>query len=360
MAVGLYDLKDGALVRRRSVEFDLAGASTVVTELAGEKVADLVLLNDRDLSYGKIRFDEKSIATLKEHLGDLQDSLSRALCWSAVWDMLRDGELAASDYVALVLNALAGEQDAAVVQMTLTQLDTAVELYASEANRAKLRAEEAIGIEALLDGTEAGSDLQLLFARTFASTSTSPEQISKVRSMLDGKIAGLTVDADLRWHLLNTLVERGVATAQEIDSELERDNTANGQRYAAFARAALPTAEAKEKAFTAAITEGLSNHIQISTIRGMQRPIQRNLLGGYVDRYFDVVLDVYEKESFEMASNVALLLYPMYITSPDTLARTEKWLAGVGKDAPNGLRRTMSENRDALARALNAQAKDAL
>jgi aminopeptidase N len=359
LAVGLYDLVNGALTRRRSVELDLTGASTVIPEFAGEKVADLVLVNDRDLSYGKIRFDEKSISTLKEHLGDLQDPLSRALCWSAVWDMLRDGELATSDYVPLVLNALAGEQDAAVVQMTLTQLDMAVENYACNANRAKLRAEEAIGIEALLDGTEAGSDLQLLFARAFASTATSAEQHAKVRSMLDGKVAGLTVDADFRWHLINTLVERGAATLQEVEAELERDNTANGQRYAAFARAAFPSPDVKEKAFAAAITSGLSNHIQISTIRGMQRPIQRDLLVPFVDKYFDVVLDVWNKESFEMASNVATLLYPMYIISKETLALTEKWLAGVGKDAPNGLRRSMAENRDAMARALNAQEKDA-
>ncbi len=359
MAVGLYDLKDGSLVRRKSAEIDLAGASTVVTELAGEKVADLVLLNDRDLTYGKIRFDENSIATLKEHLGDLQDPLSRALCWSAVWDMLRDGELAASDYVALVINALAGEQDAAVVQMTLIQLESAVELFAAPANRSKLRAEEAIGIEALLDGTEPGSDLQLLFARTFAGTATSAEQVTKVRSMLDGKVAGLTVDADLRWHLLNCLIERGAATSAELDAELVRDNTANGLRYAAYARAAFPTKEVKATAFESATTSGLSNHIQIATIRGFQRPIQRELLSDYVDRYFDIVFNVWNTESYEMASNVAMLLYPTYIISNETLAKTENWLATIGKDAPNGLRRIMAENRDAMARALNAQAKDA-
>lgn len=358
MAVGLYDLKDGLLVRRKSAEIDIDGASTTVTELAGEKVADLVLLNDRDLTYGKIRFDERSIATLKEHLGDLQDPLSRALCWSAVWDMLRDGELAASDYVPLVINALAGEQDAAVVQMTLTQLDSAVELFASTSNRAQLRAEQAIGLDAQLDGTEPGSDLQLLFARAFATTSTSADQLAKVRSMLDGKIAGLVVDADLRWHLLNCLIEKGAATVEELDAELERDNTANGQRYAAFARAAFPSAKVKSAAFEAAITSGMSNHIQLATIRGFQRPSQRELLAEYVDRYFEIVLQVWETENYEIASNVAMMLYPTYIISQETLAKTEKWITNVGPEAKNGLRRIMAENRDAMARALSAQAKD--
>ena len=359
LGVGLYDLKNGALIRRKSAEIDISGESTIVSELIGEKVADLILLNDRDLSYGKIRFDERSISILKAHLGDLADPLSRALCWSAAWDMVRDGELSASDYVPLVINALKGESDAAVVQMTLTQLDTAVESYASVGNRQKLRAEEANGIEALFDATEPGSDLQLLFARALASTATSSDQHEKVRAMLDGKIAGLVVDADFRWHLLTTLVERGLASEVEVESEVQRDNTANGQRYAAFARAAFPNAQAKEKAFTAAITSGLSNHIQLATIRGFQRPLQRDLLGDYSTRYFDVVLDVWTNESYEMASNVAALLFPAYIVSQATLDATENWLSTVGHAAPNGLRRTMAENRDALARALNAQAKDA-
>lgn len=358
MAVGLYDLVEGALIRRKSVVFELSGASTTVTELQGEKTADLVILNDQDLSYGKIRFDANSINTLKEHLGDVKDPLSRALCWGGVWDMLRDAELAASDYVPLVLNALAGESDTSVVKVTLRQLNSAVELFANSANRVRLRAEKAIGIEALLDGTEAGSDLQLIYAREFAASAKSAAQFAKVRGMLDGKLDGLVVDADLRWALLNALVEAGVATHEEVDAELERDKTASGQRSAAFARAAFPDAAAKTEAFRAAIHDGLSNHIQLATIQGFNRPSQREMLAAYADEYFDVVLKVWEKESYEIAHNVAAGLYPAYQTSKETLEKTEAWLSGVGKESPNGLRRAMSENRDAMARSLKAQAKD--
>lgn len=358
MAVGLYDLVDGALIRRKSVVFELSGASTIIPELQGEKVADLVLLNDQDLSYAKIRFDENSINTLKQHLGDIKDPLSRALCWGGVWDMLRDAELAASDYVPLVLNALAGESDTSVIKVTLRQLNSAVELFATDGNRVRLRAEKAIGIEALLDGTEPGGDLQLIYAREFASSATSAAQFAKVRSMLDGKLEGLVVDADLRWALLNALVESGVATHEEVDAELERDKTASGLRSAAFARAAFPDAAAKAEAFRSALYDGLSNHIQIATIQGFNRPRQREMLTGYIDKYFDAVLKVWEKETYEMAGNIVTGLYPTYQVSQETLKRTEDWLAGPGKDSPNGLRRLMSENRDAMARALKAQAKD--
>jgi len=359
MAVGLYDLKDGALIRRKSVEADVAGARTAISGLNGEKIADLVLLNDHDLSYGKIRFDERSIATLKNHLGDIQDPLSRALCWSATWDMLRDGELPARDYVPMVIKALAGESDVAIVSMTLIQLETAVELFTAEANRTPLRKFVADGVEALFNSSEPGSDLQLQYARAFASRAVTKEQTDHVRGALNGNIKGLTIDADLRWHILNTLVERGLATNADIDAELVIDNTANGQRYAAFARAALPDAQVKSKAFDSVINEDLSNHIQLSTIQGMQRPLQRELLAPFVARYFAVVREFWDSHSHEIAKNVAAGLYPSYIATQETLELTHKWLTGEGADAPSGLRRVMAENRDAMARALNAQACDA-
>ena len=359
MAVGLYDLKGGKVTCRKSVELDVAGANTIVEALKGEKTADLVVLNDRDLSYGKLRFDERSIATLKSHLGDIEDPLTRALAWSATWDMLRDGELSASDYVPMAVNALAGENDVAVVSMTLTQLSSAVELYAADKNRDTLREVLADGVEKLLNAASAGSDLQLQYARALASTAANPSQVNRIREFLDGKLQGLTVDADLRWHFLSALVERGQATLDEIEQELATDKTANGEKAAAFARAAAPNADVKAKAFELAISLGVSNHIQIQTIQGFQRPSQRQLTAPYASRYFDLILDYWNNHTYEFASNVAALLFPSYQVSDQTLNTAESWLTGAGKDAPHGLHRIVSEQRDALARALKAQKKDA-
>jgi len=358
MAVGLYDLKDGKVVCRKSVELDVSGSTTVVEALAGEKTADLVVLNDRDLSYGKLRFDDRSVATLKDHLGDIEDPLTRALAWSATWDMLRDGELAASDYVPMAVKALAGEDDVAVVSMTLTQLGTAVELYAADKNRDALRKQLADGVEKLLNSASSGSDLQLQYARSLASAAVSDAQVSRIRDFLDGKLEGLTVDADLRWHFIGCLVERNKATIAEVEKELESDKSANGEKAAAFARAAVPTAEAKKAAFELASSLGVSNHIQIQAIQGFNRPGQRELTAPYATKYFEMVLEYWNSHTFEFASNFASLLFPTFQVSKATLEATEGWLAGAGKDAPHGLRRVVSEQRDALARALKAQAKD--
>jgi aminopeptidase N len=360
LAVGLYDLVGDAVVLRRSEVLDVSGERTEVTALAGERVADLLLINDGDLSYAKVRFDERSIATLIEHLGKIVDPMARALCWAAAWDMLRDGELTASAFVPMAMAGLSGESDISVVQTTLTQLETAVELYAAEAHRAALRGEVASGLEGLLGAAPAGSDRQLAFVRSLATFASTESHVAAIAAMLDGSAVatGLMVDQDLRWHLLLNLVSRGAAGSDRIDAELAADNTAQGKKAAASCRAALPSAEAKEAAFALAIAGEVPNHIQLATITGFQRPLQRDLIAPYVSRYFDVVLDRWESLSYEIALNIARWLFPNFVTTQETLTAAEAWLAA-NASAPAGLLRIVAEQRDALARALRAQEADA-
>ena len=190
MAVGLYDLKDGVLARRKSVELDVVGKLTKVDGLSGEKVADLLLINDHDLSYGKIRFDERSIATLKAHLGKVNDGLSRAIWWGAAWDMLRDAELSASDFIDIAIAGLPGEDDITTVTILGNQLISAVEIYSADKNRDANREKIAGVLSDLLDKAPAGSGHQLQFARTFASLAHTPAQTARIRELLDGKLSG--------------------------------------------------------------------------------------------------------------------------------------------------------------------------
>jgi aminopeptidase N len=159
--------------------------------------------------------------------------------------------------------------------------------------------------------------------------------------------------------LLNSLVERGASTVDAVEAELANDKSADGEKAAAFGRAASPDAAIKAAAWHLATATEVSNHIQIQTIQGFNRPGQRHLTAEYGDKYFDLILDYYTSHSYEMASNIALLAFPSYQVSDGAMKRVEGWLSGAGKDAPNGLRRIISEQRDALARALKAQAKDA-
>jgi len=361
MSVALYDVTDGNLTKRRSVELDVTGARTEIPEFAGDRVADLLLINDGDLSYAKIRFDERSIATLRTNFENITDPLARALCSAAAWDMLRDAELSASDFVPLMLGGMRTETDISLVQMAMLQVDTAVELYAAPEHRDQLRITQTEALRALLDQSEDGSDHQLAFARAFASAAANASDaahLKYVEDLLNGALEGLAIDDDLRWHFLGVLASRGEIGEAKIAEALAKDNTASGVKAATFARASIPTPEAKEKAWAEAIACKVPNHIQIALISGIQRANQRNLMEPFVDRYFESLVPTWSEQSHEMASNIVMRLFPIMVTTHGSLSKTIAWLAQ--PNIPSALHRLVAENRDALERALNAQAFDAL
>jgi aminopeptidase N len=356
--VGLFDIEGQKLVRRTSVELDIAGALTEVTAFAGQKSADLVLINDKDQSYAKLRFDERSISTMKSHLGSLDDSLARGLIWASLWDSCRDGELSATDYIAIALAALKTESDISIVSATLGQIDTALWAYAHPSHRAALRLQVATAIEAALDAAKAGSDHQLQFAKGFANTAITPAQLARIATMLGGSIAGLTIDAELRWFLFICGIKRSVFGPADIENELALDKTAHGKQYGAMAYAQIPSKDAKAKAFSAITTADLSNTIHSYTCRGFNDPLHSEILADFVDEYFDVLLKVWETKGYEIAETTATLLFPSWVISDATVAKAQHWLDVTGKDASHALRRTILESRDAMVRALTAQAAD--
>jgi aminopeptidase N len=362
LAIGLYNLVDGALVRTHRVELDVIGARTEVAELVGKARPALVLLNDDDLTFARIRLDEHSMATLVQHVGDFAESLPRTLCWSAAWDMVRNAELAARDYLKLVLGGIGRESDIGVAQLLQRQAKSAVELFADPAWRPTGQALLADALWEHVKAAEPGSDFQLAWVRSFAGTALTEEQLAYIGALLDGSQAleGLTVDTELRWTLLMALVVGGKADVPEIDAELERDKTATGERYALQARAARPTAEAKAEAW-ASVVDGdtLANHTVASVISGFQSvPADKReeLLKPYAAKYFAALEDVWESRTHEIATQIATGLYPASVIEQATLDATDAWLAAT-QPVP-ALRRLVLEAADTVQRCLKGQAKD--
>jgi len=358
LAVGLYDIDRDALKLRKSVELDVAGASTVVNDLLGEKVADLLLINDRDLSYAKLRFDDRSIATLKTHLGKLDDALARALCWASIWDMHRDAEISSADFIEIALAGLAGETDDAIVNIVIAQLGTSVEGYASDANRNTYREKLAQGFWDLSQKSGPGSDLQLLYSRAFASNAHTEEQTSKVRELLNGSAQGLKVDTDLRWFFLIALTERGATTSAELEAELAQDKTTTGNLAFETTKAAAPNSEAKAYAFNKVMDEDAATSVRTALVAGFQRPIQRHLLESFVDLYFENLLSEWDSKSYEGAAKFVNGMYPNWVISQSTLDKTNEWLNGAGKESPAVLRKLVKESQDGIIRALKVQKLD--
>ncbi len=358
MAIGLYDLRHGVILRRKTVELDVTGPLTHVPALIGEKEADLVLLNDGDMTYAKIRFDDRSFETLKKHLGAIGDSLARALCSSATWDMLRDAEISSTDFVDMALTGLLGETDVAVVSQIIEHLATAVDQYSHSSVRESLRTRVASGLETLMDSAEAGSDHQLQYARSFATMANTGEQNQRIGSVLKGDLHGLALDPDLRWHFLCALAERGLVTRNQLDEELKKDASTSGELSHLHATAALPTVEDKAKAWAQIASAETSNANRVALINGFNGPLHRELTESYVDNYFELVVAMSARKSLEAMTRFTQDAFPIYVTTKETLDKTNHWLDATGKESSPGLRRLVSEGRDALARALKVQEKN--
>ena len=360
IAIGLYDLVDDRLERRDRIELDISGASTDVAKIVGVSQPDLILLNDDDLTFAKIRLDPRSIATVVEHIGAFTDSLPRTLCWAAAWDMTRDGEMTTKDFLTLVLHGIAAETDIGVVQATLQRAALAIQQFGLPELAAARTAALAAKMRELTMAAPPCSDHQLAFALAFVSSATSHEDTGLIKGLLDGtqSIEGLAIDADLRWTLLTRLVILGLAGDAEIEAEAQRDATALGEKRSAAARTARPTAAAKAEAWAAVIdSDTLSNHIGIATMSTFWLPEQRDLLEPYVDRYFAALGALWRDRNGEVAERVTEMLYPAMLVSPEIVAKTDDYLASETMEPP--LRRALMEARDGVARALRARAVDA-
>ncbi|WP_375493528.1 aminopeptidase N [uncultured Jatrophihabitans sp.] len=362
VAVGLYERRDGALTRAHRVEIDVAGERTPVPDLVGTAQPALLLVNDDDLTYCKLRLDPESLRTLRTGgIAELPDSLPRALCWSAAWDMTRDGELATRDYLDLVVTGAAREPEIGVMQSLTRQALRALEIYADPQWAPTGYARLADAAADALRAAAPGSDHQLAWAHTLIAAARTPEQVAQVRGLLDGTDvpAGLTVDHELRWAVVRALAALGELDPEQIEAEAQRDRSAAGARHAATARALQPSAEAKAEAWRLAVEDDtLPNAMNEAVIAGFAHPSQGELVAPYVPRYFADIRNVWERRTSELAQNVVIGLFPTWTSTIDeqTVAAADEFLAQDG--LPTALRRLVSEGRADVQRALAARAAD--
>jgi aminopeptidase N len=297
---------------------------------------------------------------LVTHVGDFAESLPRTLCWAAAWDMTRDAEMSARDYVALVRRGIGGESDIGVVQSLLRQAQSALTLFADPAWAPTGRAGLAAAAFEAARAAEPGSDVQLAWARTMGALASTDEQVELLRGLLAGttSIPGLAVDTELRWGYLHRLVALGRAGLPEIDAEVAADPTAAGQRHAASCRAGRPTAQAKAEAWAAVVeSDDLPNAVQAAVIGGFQNAEHTALLEPYVEPYFAAVGPLWASRTPEIAQHLVVGLYPTLLVSPAVVERTDTYLSD--EDVPPALARLLLEGRDGVVRALRARARDA-
>jgi aminopeptidase N len=360
LAVGLYSVEGEALVRSDRIELDVEGGSTSLPQLVGRPMPDLLLVNDDDLAYAKIRLDERSLATALAHPRGFRNSLPRALVLGAAWDMTRDAEMSGRDYVDLVLASLPGEDDSTLLRTLLAQLQTTLLLYVTPERRDEALASTAAALRRLTEQAAPGSDAQLQLVGSYAALQRGGADADHLRGLYDGSVVleGLSVDTEMRWTLLTALAAVGRATAAEIEAERERDNTATGRERAARALAAMPTAQAKAEAWHQGVEQdSLPNSVVEAIGLGFGHATDPTVLAPYVQRYHEAVLPVWESRTHAIAEVILTAYYPTVLASRELLDASQAWLdANAG--APAGVTRLVAENRDAVARALRAQERD--
>jgi aminopeptidase N len=378
IAVGLYSLDGGSLRRTKRIELDIEGPATVVEAAQGEPAPDLVVVNDDDLTFAKVRFDQRSQQTLIEHLGALDDPLTRAIAWASMWDMTRDGELRTRDYVECVIRNAASEQDITVLERVLSQAVAAVDQFGAPDNRAAARSRLAETAHAGMTA-DAGSERQITWARCFIATADSPAQLDRLEALLDGResIDGLTVDTDLRWMIVGRLATEGRADEALIDEEVQRDPTDFGRRRAAACLAARPTEAAKAAAW-AEVTTGKDVNLSLQqalmvgfnvgafAVGGFMPPGERQLAvtRPYAQRWADSLTDIWRDREFEEAEYFTELLFPRTLVERATVDLAQRAIggleaSGLGEPTKRAAMRILTEGQDGIERALRARAADA-
>ena len=362
LALGVYEKQGEKLVRIKRIEVDVVGAKTIIKELEGIKRPDLLLVNDDDLTYAKIRLDSHSLNTATKEIASIESSLSRALIWGAVWDMVRDAEVGTGKYLDLVLAGIEKETDIGLVQQVLMQCRSAIDVFADRKNRKNYNIKLATGLEKLINLANPGSDRQLALVRTFSAVATTEEQVAKVSQILDGllKIEGLVVDTDLRWALLRRLVVVGKRGEKDIEEELKKDDTVMGREHAAGAKAAMPSLEAKKKAWDQVINNvNLTNSELHSILAGISYMDHEEVLKNFVDKYFDSVSNLWNARTHEIGQSLVTGLFPSTNINQEVVKKCDEFLDN-NKELAVGARRIIVEQRDSLARALKAQNSDKL
>jgi aminopeptidase N len=368
LAIGIYD-GSGKLVRVHREEIDVAGEITEVPALLGVPRGKLVLVNDDDLTYCSMRLDPESLDVALDRIADIADPLPRTLVWSAAWEMTRDAEFKARDFVALVMRGVHGETEVGVAQRLLLQAQTALNSYA-EPGWAASEGWSAFAdrLLELARRAEPGSDHQLAFVNALCTSRLSTHHLVVLADLLDrdpaeSGLAGLEVDTDLRWRIVAALAAGGRIDADGpqtpfIDAELRRDPTAAGKRHAAAASAARPQPEVKHRAWREVIEDDtLPNITARAIIAGFAQPGQGDVLAPYAKQYFDAITQVWERRSSEVAQTVVVGLYPSWDVSASGLAAADWFLGGL--HVPPPLRRLVLEGRAGVERALRARAFDA-
>ncbi|KAB8289049.1 aminopeptidase N [Bifidobacterium ramosum] len=364
IAVGFYDLDEvsGRVTRTARFELDLDGATADVPEAVGLRRPDVILVNDDDLTYTKIRLDERSRDFAAEHLAQFADPLARAVIWQSFWSMTRDGEFPAERFIDLTLRALPTEDQAATFTYSMREMQITAQHYVPAARRVATMRRISEEVWRQIGEAKPGSGQQFQLLTAYLAKYAADHGFeAHARGLLDGTVAleGIEIDDGMRWKILRALAARGFLSEADVDTELAKADTSKNRENALAAKAAIPTAEAKAKYWDLMLHDESLAHTQLWEMA----PAFNSDLGcedlyePYAQRYFDEAEWIWTHRSFHVADVLLRFLYPEHAPAALLTKLGDEWLAAhpAGKtDA--ALRRLVIDAVDGSRRAAHAEA----
>ncbi|NMM93763.1 aminopeptidase N [Bifidobacterium oedipodis] len=361
LAIGFYneDENSGKIVRTDRLELDVNGETTEVAEAVGMKRPAFILVNDEDLTYTKLRFDEASLKFAEENLHRFDDALARAVTWLAFWDMTRDGEFPATRFVDMTLRLLAHETESTTFRYALACMSTTAHHYVAPDKRNDVLKHVAAELWKLANEAEAGSDtqFQLVIAYLGYGEEGDAEFAANAHGLKNGTVTlpGLDIDNNLTWTLNQALTSVNEMSCEEVEAELAKKETTENREFALGARASQATADAKSWAWNEALHNPELTNMQLEAVaRGFSSTPRPDLAEPYAKKYFDAVDWIWKNKTYHMAEALLNGLYPGYADPADLTELGDAWLEEHA-DADNALKRLIVENVASSHRTLKVR-----
>jgi len=345
------------------VRVEWNGASVDVPGVAGKACPKYVFANGGDQAYGRFLLDAKSEAAVKATLQSnaaTSDPLLQTMLWGALWENVHTARSAPRGYVTLALQNLPHQEDETLARLQYARVSGALQRYMSDNTRTPLVAQlETVATDRMLHAPEPG--LRIVAFRTLTSAAETPAARDTLKSMLDGKtiVPGVDLRPLDRWSMVGRLIavndEEGPA---RLATEIKRDNTDDGRKFAFAVQAGAPDAATKERYFTmyqqAPTAAGAQQEDWLSQSLGSFNQVrQASLTLPYLQRSHQLPEIKRDRKIFYLGAWLGAFLGGQ--TSPQAEAVVKQWLAQPGIDAD--LRRKVLENADPLERTVRIRTK---
>lgn len=308
--------------------------------------ATLIVPNAGDFAYGRFLLDPASLAAVLDPRFVLDDSLMQAQMLEAVWESVRDAELAPERFLAFALRQLPRTRDDIALSGLLGRIEAAFRRYLNDAQRDAL----APALERTLRENGATGSRGLLLTRAFIDLAWSPAALAQLRELLkDPMLASRD-----KFRILQRLYLRGDPEAPTwFAAQAAADPGDDGRRYA-FAAAAAEVS-AKRKIFKLFLDDKSLPESWIEAAIGtMNAPEQAEVTQPFLAEALAQIAELKRTRKIFFVGNW-LSAFIGGQTGQDALSHVEAFLKRGDIDAD--LRLKILEAKDGLERAVRIRKK---